>query len=84
METLDNIRRFLITNRIPSFDVRFGYTYCWEYEDIAALCRHLEFTRLTDKQAAILTELFGNEYGYFPWASLNEWLHDAIVKRDME
>ena len=58
-------------------DVRIRLPYAdghFVYHDVPELCESLEIRDITEQQANEIENLFGVEYGWFPWESLLNWL----------
>ena len=58
-------------------DVRIRLPYAdghFVYHDVPELCESLEIRDITEQQANEIENLFGVEYGWFPWEPLLNWL----------
>lgn len=56
--------------RIPYADGHFVY------RDVHELCESFEIRDITEQQANEIENLFGVEYGWFPWETLIIWVDD--------
>ncbi len=57
-----------VSIRLPYADGHFVY------QDVHEFCESLEIRDITEQQANEIENLFGVEYGWFPWETLLDWV----------